>query len=499
MKKTLLFLFINIFIIPIKAQDQVWVLGNGYKSSKSYENVVVDFYKTQYTFPPFIFKLAELDYNGFNFAANNSSITDSKGQIKVAYDGFFVSRIAYPDSTGREVYSDSLGVRKLTFENFTANGGTMQSTLLLPHHTLFEHYVLINTEQIAGKTRLYYSVINMDGTKNHGQGEIIVQRRLIDEGNYNRGGVTACRHGNGKDWWLMFRELQADSTMKIHRFIVEENGIKKITPQSTAYKTSVTLPSIRAHYSPDGKYIVYMQCASNKVFNLELFKFDRCKGEINPVPIKKYNFDVVENNYVGGMAFSPDSRYLYFSNGAKLIQYDVINNTDVLIASKEVTTGNCASGECIFHGMQLAPDGRIYIVSNQTNALSVIHEPNKKGAACNFKEKDLLLPVTLNNFVLPNHANYKLGKAECPVATSDKGNIENIRLFPNPGNDQITINVGDVELPEATRIIFYDAMGREVCSQKITNTLINCRTWSSGLYTYRITNTQQQAGKWVKM
>lgn len=56
----------------------------------------------------------------------------------------------------------------------------------------------------------------------------------------------------------------------------------------------------------------------------------------------------------------------------------------------------------------LAPNGKIYVTaSNGVHTLYTIHEPDKPGSACDFRNYDFNLPVHIG-FCLPHYPNYRL-------------------------------------------------------------------------------------------
>ena len=64
--------------------------------------------------------------------------------------------------------------------------------------------------------------------------------------------------------------------------------------------------------------------------------------------------------------------------------------------------------ETYFFQARLAPDGKIYIVSTNTNnILHVIHNPDSLGLACNVEQHGVILPA-LTSYLMPNYAHYRL-------------------------------------------------------------------------------------------
>src|SRR5690606_17747090 len=123
-----------------------------------------------------------------------------------------------------------------------------------------------------------------------------------------------------------------------------------------------------------------------------------------------------------------------------------------------------------FFQARLAPDGKIYIVSTNTNnILHVIHDPDSLGLACNVEQHGVTLPA-LTGYILPNFANYRLydlSGSPCdtlgidtPVATKEPKTSEIvIKITPNP-----TSGLTEVSLPKGFvgSLTLMDASGRKI-------------------------------------
>ena len=88
---------------------------------------------------------------------------------------------------------------------------------------------------------------------------------------------------------------------------------------------------------------------------VEIYDFDRCNGGLSNHRRMHYNA-----NISGGVAISPNSRYLYVSSYEHVYQYDLwasdIESTKVTVA---VYDGYQSPFGSKFFMAQLAPDGKI--------------------------------------------------------------------------------------------------------------------------------------------
>jgi hypothetical protein len=520
MKKILLIfsIFLTYFNTLSAQFDATWMLSGSYSKDileQDFGAVAIDFTKNGTSYPPFIANLPDTsDANGnFNSSPlimSSTNVSTSKGAIVLKYNGVYLNKVPYPNPLIFPLI-DSLGITSLTVQNTLLNTGILQGSLLFPHKILANHYVLL-TQEISTPNKLaelYYSLINMSSNANHGQGEIIIKRKLAASGNWLSGGLMLYKHENGADWWLIFREQ--GTPVKFHRFLIDEKGIKSQGIQATNfssnflnYKNNFHTGQIQSVYSPDGKYIVMLQGTylEGEPLKVELFGFERCKGEIITKAAKVFSIDQRFYRF-SGAAFSSDSKLLYITSGNQLIQYNIQNDKITTIANISPKDTTCSFATCYLGDMKLAPDGRIYIHGYKQKSLSVIMQPNKDGSACQFAKDTLKLPLYLESLIFPNMPNYTNPSINCIIKTKDLYNQDKFTIFPNPGSDKLNITLQKEEAIEDIEISFFNALGAVIYKGKINhNATIDCRTWSSGLYTYRITNAQAQVlqvGKWIKM
>lgn len=514
MTKTTIFtiLLFSFFTKPSQAQsDYSWLIQGDFRpkntTNTDWATIVIDFKKNNFAFPPAIALFP--DTVGFNNHFHPSwtpfstvAVTDSLGNILLHYDGVRINRFPYPNPLNQP-FEDSLGIENLTIQNTGVNLGFPQNILLIPHATLSGHFQAISIEWVSnGVCELYYSLINMGKNVNHGQGTIVIKRQLVATGNWEKGGLTLCKHPNGKDWWLLLKEQ--NEKVILHQFIVSFNGITFNGKQETNYKSHFYAGAVQAAFSPDGKYFAMFQNLHNKeLLQVELFPFDRCTGKVDVTRLELISTDR-RTPYYGGFTFSPNSKLLYIADGARLRQFDIKNRSIKTIIDFSDGPMACGVDSCYLGNMSLAPDNKIYIYNGRfQNTFSVIMNPDGEGSDCQFIQGALKLPLYMTtSFAFPNHPNYKLGKTNCIILTNDIATQDQFSLFPNPSNEQINIAFSEQVQTVGASITFFDALGRLVTSQSLDNVQsINCSTWATGLYTYRISNAQGrvlQVGKFVK-
>lgn len=318
---------------------------------------------------------------------------------------------------------------------------SVNGTLFLPDpidkniYYLFHKRVTFNDDPPDFTDRLFLSII--DASKDNGLGAVLSKNQPIISDTLNDSQLAACRHANGRDWWIPIRHgvhnlyymlLLGPDGVQIHH-------TQRIGIHGQGYDETFTG---NAMFSPDGR--LYVSCTRRD--KVQLFEFDRCSGYFDN-PIQLIPADSMEQ--ATSVCFSPDGSKLYFNDIFRLWQYDLtardIAKTQQLIAVWDTFTyANCCP--TAFFQMRLAPDDKIYmsIFGSSNIYLHRIRYPNRKGAECEFVQRDITLP-NWHDGCLPYFPNYRLG----PVIGSECDSIYRIRpeadigIGPNPLSDRLFI------------------------------------------------------------
>lgn len=74
----------------------------------------------------------------------------------------------------------------------------------------------------SSPTGLYYSIVDM--SLNNGLGAV-VQKNVQLLSYPANDGLIAVKHGNGRDWWVLFRRWNAPPNDEYFKFLVSPTGI----------------------------------------------------------------------------------------------------------------------------------------------------------------------------------------------------------------------------------------------------------------------------------
>ena len=384
-------------------RDHIWLLG--YDNNPA--NLIFGGSRLDFNYDP---HLITYDYRDLNFDAANASMCDTEGNLL-----FYTNGIAIHNDLNELIENgDSLNPDPYT--EFWVNGGYLlpQGVLALPYPEAEDKYVLLHgvitptsppinlNSYIVFK--LLYTVLDM--SLNGDEGKAVEKNIVSVADTLDFGKITATRHANGRDWWILQQE---HSTNRYHQLLLSPEGLT-LTGSIHAGVAAVSGLG-QAVFAPNGsKYIHFTTHTVQDGQFIDIYDYERCSGQLDNHISINYN----DTAFSGGVAVSPNSRFLYVSSNRYVYQYDL--EAEDIEASQEVVAvydGFLAPEPfplpVKFFLCQLAPDNKIYIsATSGVPYLHVIHNPNAKGAACQMEKHGVQLP-TLNKFGIPNAPFYGLG------------------------------------------------------------------------------------------
>jgi hypothetical protein len=464
--------------------SNVWLLGysssNGRPCGGSRIDFVAGYPDTSY------------EYRNMNFRDCNASICNYSGNLLFYTNGVYIA-----NSLGDTMVNGS----GLNPSNYTSNFAQVglripQGDLIIPFPGTDSIYYLIH-ESIEWTTTVFNTLVLfksiIDISMDSGRGVVVQKNIPLIQDTLLTGGITACKHANGRDWWVITHQYNSDLwyTLLITPYGINGPYLQNAGPVITESYFN------QAAFSPDGTKFAIFQATQG----LDLYNFDRCSGLLsNNVHV---NFSDTINS---GLAFSPNSSVLYISAMTHIYQFDLTSaNIPASIDTVGVFDGFSDPNPpfyATFYLSQLAPDGKIYInTGNSTAYLHVINYPDSLGLSCGLQQHGLKLP-TYNAFTIPNHPNYFLaaeGGTNCDslptsiINTSSNYPLE-LQVFPNPIIKNQEVNFIFSALSNECEITIFNINGDKMAQYNIPQ-------WSSfqhiklpelncGIYLARLTSKE---------
>jgi hypothetical protein len=326
-------------------------------------------------------------------------------------------------------------------DSLLGNYSSTQSSLIVPQPESDRYFYLFTTDAFCCGSDLRngfrYSKIDMclDNTF----GDIMATEKNVLLADTVAEKVAATKHANGDDYWVITHKYHSNA---FYAFLLTSSGISDtvISNIGSIHSGGISGSQGQMKFSSNGQLLAI--AASNGNDLAELFDFDNVTGTIsNYKPLNRK-----DNGSVYGVEFSSDNSKLYtfswsFSPyGTDLVQYDLNaggGNTDSINASLNTIYQN--DSLIIAKGLQIAPDGKIYMGSATNNGyLAVINNPNLGGAACNFQDQSIYLLGASSSITLPGFiANYDYSNNKVNCLT-DVSNVNpafgKFKLYPNPAD-----------------------------------------------------------------
>jgi hypothetical protein len=276
-----------------------------------------------------------------------------------------------------------------------------QTALIVPMPEDLNKYYIFTVDQegyIEPSIGMHYSIVDM--TLNGGRGDVTTTKNVQLMTTCSEV-QTAVKHPNGRDYWVIHHGLKDNY---FYARLVTPTGISNpVTSQvgSANYPANVlSIGSLKA--SPNGRKLAY------SIYNglVEIYDFDPCTGTVsNAITLKPIGSGAT---WAYANSFSANSSKLYFNYTGALWQYDVslpsataIQNSGTVVIDPADPTYSFSAG-----GMQLGPDGKIYVRPAFLGPLlGVINNPDTTAAACGFDLDAYIWPggQQINWIGLPNN------------------------------------------------------------------------------------------------
>jgi len=500
MKKILISAIFLLLYSSTQAQDKhgnVWVLGYGdtflLGGVLPLGGMTMDFN----TEPPTILKHSFL--SGFPLAC----ISDQNGKLLAYTSGCSVFNRKHQEMLNGDTLNPGTSYNDFC-NDISPEYLLWQGSIFLPLPGHGDQYYLMHLardDEFGSPHRLYYTLI--DTSLDKGLGGVVSKNNLVFQDSFLNNYVTATRHANGRDWWII-----AMRNYRPHHYVwlLDPDGFHFQGLQEIG---AYSLHGLEAQvaFSADGSKFI-----KNWPSGLFIYDFDRCTGLLsNPVNI---SYDSTYDAS-GGVVTSANSRFLYLFGITKVWQYDFWA-TDFKASRQTVAVydGFVSPNPTGFFQAMLAPNGKIYSVSTSTNnVLHVIHHPEEPGLACDVEQHGVILP-TLTGFLIPNMPNYRLGPlagSPCDSLTVSAAEPQphwyepaGLDVYPNPATEEVNFEQLSAYAGLGGHLTLSDVAGRVVASADFQPgepvLHLDVRGLASGMYvwSYVRADGRRATGKIVK-
>jgi gliding motility-associated-like protein len=373
------------------------------------------------TSPPTAILTSSMPSSGYTYA----SISNAAGNLLFYTNGGTVwdqTNSVMANGTGLNGYSGTLG--------------SQRAIILKKPGSASIYYIFTTQWNNLSSSGLYYSEVDMSLASGNGSVTVknaTIMATAITTNTSIPGKLTATRHCNGTDLWLVSRDWYYNNSTSSGTIVVNNSFrsflITSAGVNTTAVVSSPTTYTYLNNYSygsdyggmkisPNGKklgvalynyYNTSTTLGNNNSF--EMFDYDNTTGVVSN-SLALLSNPTYSYNYSWGCEFSPDGTKFYGStlystavaNGG-LYQWDLCAGSPTAVVASIYTVALTSSTSQYFYGMQMAPDGKIYVSRNSLATLDVINNPNAAGASCNFSLASQSISPKTTYVSLPNFMN----------------------------------------------------------------------------------------------
>lgn len=329
------------------------------------------------------------------------------------------------------------------------------SSVIIPNPANEDQYYVftVNCHENNLTDGVRYSIVdmNLDG----GLGDVSVRDIQVLPNAVET--VTAIKHGNTCDYWVIAHE---NNTSNFHSILVSDAGVNDSMTLNIGNLAPIAYTQIAVNNS--GSKIA----VGNYLTGVTLFDFDIFTGILsNPVYL-----DV----QAVGVAFSASGNFLYCNDRVQPYPMWQFDMTASNIFASKTYLGDCTEWNNLGQ-MLLAPNGKIYVTEPSKHTLGVINFPESAGIASNYVPSGFYLSYKYNLNGLPNFAN---SYSTCSGLSLEEKKEIQVAIYPNP----FTTNIQLANCPETAEIQIFSADLKELSFKRIGNELVFEQKPTSGIY-----------------
>ena len=402
------------------------------------------------------------------------------------------SCVAISDSNGNLRFYAYSQVSLLLTKVFNNNNVHMLNSAQMQGAGSYNEMVIITIPKSQNEYYLFYTgarsfidtvyFATIDMTLDNGLGDVTIKNSVL--GAYRSGDcLTAVKHGNGRDWWVVSKLSDINGTQHNRFFVYLVTSDSIYPPLIQDFNDATDADFQKVIWHPSGNKFMLINVGGY----MAEFDFNRCSGIITLIrtiysqQTSNYNRFFWEGAYSpnGNVFYTCLARYPGFTNTGYLIQYDLLA-TNIPSSADTLDSFQPPIGD---GAVRLAPDSKIYFthsyqsltaqnypypdsMRNYINEnLSVINSPDSLGSSCDYQLFNFYLGGKRTYWGLPNNPNYDLGPlvgSMCDTLTIGiESNSPNKKIssYPNPFLDKIKF---EYIIYDDYHIVVTDVLGKKV-------------------------------------
>ena len=417
-----------------------------------------------------------------SFADRNTGelIFTSNGWRLINGNGTILTHKLYMDNMVNPNTSDTTNVNNSSGPLFLPFPGDSTKAYLF-YGQLFQPFTL-NGYFLTADKYFTYALLDIPSKT------LISKNNIILSDTSASGDIQACRHANGRDWWIIKTHLYED---QFYIGLLTPNGINMNLISISDLPHRIRANTFSQFNIQGTKFIHY---TANPHRQIHEYNFGRCNGTLTNLVIHDISDSIASNDITGNISISPDGSKFYIKRNASpsngiaqgLFHIDMATDSMKLIA----LYGGCP---------QMMPNGNkllfreAFLDSNNVYQLRIseISNPNASFSNLNIHHFRYNPPNATLGVAPSTFAYMRLGADSLSICDSlsvitkrtKAKELDELLVFPNPATNQLNL-VFDKN--STGTIIINDALGKEVYSYLINNPnlelQIDISNFTNGIY-----------------
>jgi hypothetical protein len=290
---------------------------------------------------------------------------------------------------------------------------------------------------------------------------LISKNNVVFSDTSSMGDMQACRHANGRDWWIIKPHIYTDL---YYIGLLDPGGIEMNLVQLPDVPHELRANTSSKFNIQGTKYIQFTGGPGGAPELVHEYDFDRCEGILSNLIVHDIGDSIADNDNLSAITISPDGSKFYFKRNTSfnivegLFQFDLTND-EISFISRYVSTP------------QMMPNGQKMLFGE-----AFFDENN----AVQYRVSEIINPNAPFDELIINHFKYNTPNGMLTIAPS---NFAYFRLGAETGTICDSLSVGvptNLDYPnfkfkiypnpvESALTIEHDVSG--VCQIKITDML----------------------------
>jgi hypothetical protein len=469
MKKILLFFTTMLCVVAVQAQKEMnnWTFGYGAGLT----------WNTPRTFAVTPYSAAAAGISSLSGLPSSfvSSIATAEGCFTLSS----ATGVLLMYSDGMTIYDKNGGVMTNGTGMF-GNSSSAQSGIIIPYPGHDNQYVAVSVGIHAGGIRsstIAYSIVDMNA--NGGLGVVTATKNVVLTGARGRLGesVTAIRHANGKDYWIV--APGEGYPTYLNAWLLTASGVQSPVVSNTPFSTDETaITGGYFKFNASGAHFAWADTSSTIYFG----DFNRSTGFFSNLKTMT-GFGGTFGSY--GVEFTPSGKYLYVSDSRYLYDFDfsamqaTTNPTIYNVPSKVFSIPDVGA-------VQLGPDNRLYIPIKYDSSLFIVDNPENFNSLKFFQtDSGFLSTGTDSSIGLPSFFASLIAIPTCYKPGVTTGTAEPIKtIISTLDRTAVPRNYSD---PRAGSLIL-ESKTRGMVLTRVTNPLTAIATPVEGMIVFDATD-----------